>query len=122
MKKSETVKEISETIDNKEPPLNIEVGDKDTSKNDYSNINSEIVNEISESKSTGLVKDIENVNLGQISVIRSLERLSPARSSLDLSLYPKLPEDNDKIVSKNLIKCEVLTKCTAEISSSIVII
>ena len=40
-------KELPETIDNKEPPLNIEVGNKDTSKND----NSELANEISESGS-----------------------------------------------------------------------
>ena len=77
------------------------------------------MNKISESESTGFVKDIENGNLGQISVIRSLERLSPARSSLDLSLYPKLPEDNsDEIVNKNLIKCEVLNESTAEVDES----
>ena len=50
MYKTETAKETPETIDGKEPPLNIEVGDKDTSKNDNPNIHSEIVNEISESE------------------------------------------------------------------------
>ena len=61
----------------------------------------EIVNKISESESTGSVKDIENVNLGQKAVISSLSAHhgtshgdSSTGASLDLSLYPEQPEDN----------------------------
>ena len=50
---------------------------------------------------TGPVKDIENVNLGQKAVISSLSAHhgtsygdSSTGASLDLSLYPKHPEDN----------------------------
>ena len=118
MKSSEIVNKISELIDKEIPPPHIEIVTKDTVKKDdkilIEEIKSEMVNKISECESTGPVKDIENVNLGQNSVIRSLERLSPARSSLDLSLYPKHPEDNsDKIINEKLIECKVPEISTA---------
>ena len=63
--------------------------------------------------SNGPVKDIENVNLGQKAIISSLSAHhgtshsdSSTGASLDLSLYPKLPEDGNDL--ENTIEAELV--------------
>ena len=62
MKSSEIVNKISEIVDKETPQPHIEFVNKDTTeindKKSLAKLKSEIVNKISESESTGLVKDI----------------------------------------------------------------
>ena len=100
-------KELPETIDNKEPPLNIEVGNKDTSKND----NSELANEISESGS-----NISNLKSELREVIQDKHPQShrTKHKSESKPVVEKNNDNNDKVLQ---FKKEV-TNSRSELSVS----
>ena len=109
--------EISEIIDEEKPPPHVVIVVKDTTEtNENKNIEdveTEIVNKISESESTKDIKmngnDLENVIEAELvpAVINATKK--------DPNLTEILPEDSsDEIINKNLIKCEVPEVSTAE--------